>query len=76
MRGICSNYVNVGNGMASSAGRPALQIDIKEVEQLRKIGISMTKISEVMGISRSTLYRALENTDLIGYTDINDQELR
>lgn len=36
----------------------------------------MIKISEVMGRSRSTLQLwALENTNLIGYTDINDQEL-
>ena len=39
---------------------------------MRNNGLSMTKISETLGISRSTLYRALENSDLIGYTDISD----
>ena len=28
-----------------------------------------------MGVSRSTLYRCLENTNLIGFTDLSDQEL-
>ena len=27
--------------------------------------MSITKISDIMGVSRSTLYRCLENTDLI-----------
>lgn len=32
-------------------------------------------INEIVGISRSTFYRALEGSDLIGYTDISNQEL-
>lgn len=42
---------------------------------MRNTGLSMTKISKTLGISRSTLYRALKNSDLIGYTDINDSDL-
>ena len=40
-----------------------------------KIGISITKISEIIGVSRSTLYRALEGSNLIGVTEISNQEL-
>lgn len=35
----------------------------------------MNKINEIVGISRSTFHRALEGIDLIGYTDISNQEL-
>ena len=61
--------------MASGVGRPSLQVDITQVMQLRKLGMSITKISDIMGVSRSTLYRKLENKDLIGFTDLSDQEI-
>ena len=61
--------------MASGIGRPSLQVDITQVMQLRKLGMSITKISDIMGVSRSTLYRKLENTGLIGFTDLCDQEI-
>ena len=48
---------------------------MEEVAEMRKVGLSITKISEVIEVSRSTLYRALEDNDLIGATDISDQEL-
>ena len=61
--------------MACGVGHPLVQNDITQVMQLRKLGMSLTIISEVMGISRSTLYRSLENTNLIGFTDLSDPEL-
>ena len=61
--------------MASGVGRPSLQIDIAQVTQLRKLGMSMTKISDIIGVSRSMLYRGLENADLVGFTDLSDQQL-
>ena len=60
---------------SGTVGRPRLQVDVKEVAEMRKIGISITKISEIIGVSRSTLYRALEGSNLTGVTDISDQEL-
>ena len=48
---------------------------MEKVTELRKIGMSITKISELMEISRSTLYRALEDSDLKGFTDISNAEL-
>ena len=60
---------------SDNVGRPRLQVDVEEVAEMRKIGISITKISEIIGVSRSTLYRSLEGNNLIGVTDISNQEL-
>ena len=60
--------------LASGVGRPSLQIDIARVMQLQKLGMSMTEISDIIGVSKSTLYRGLENTDLVGFTDLCDQQ--
>ena len=60
---------------SDNVGRPRLQVDVEEVAEMRKIGISITKISEIIGVSRSTLYRALEGSNLLGVTDISNQEL-
>ena len=57
--------------MASSVGRPAIEIDMDKVTEMRRIGMSMTKISESMGISRSTLYRTSENSGLKGFAMLN-----
>ena len=56
-------------------GRPRLDISIDEVSQLRSLGFSCTRIAEILNISRRTLYRRLEGSDIVGYTDITAQEL-
>jgi len=60
---------------SSGVGRSPIDIDIDRVATLRNIGLSMTQVSKTLKISRSTLYRNLENKDMIGYTDISDQDL-
>ena len=60
---------------SGNVGRPRLQVDVEEVAEMRKIGIYIIKISEIIGVSRSILYRALEGSSLIGVTDISNQEL-
>ena len=57
----------------NDVGRPSLQINMEDVEDMRKAGMSITKISQVLGVSRSTLYRAMEGSDLLGFTEISDQ---
>ena len=58
-----------------SNGRPLLDVNIENVRDLRQLGFSWTKISKMLNVSRQTLYRRVEGTGLMGYTDINDQEL-
>lgn len=57
---------------SSNDGHAHLQI---EVAEMRRTGLFITKISEITGGSRNTLYRVLEDGNLIGVTDISDQEL-
>ena len=59
----------------NDVGRPSLQINMEDVEDMRKAGMSITKISQALGVSRSTLYRAMEGSDLLGFTEISDQRL-
>ena len=59
----------------NDVGRPSLQINMEDVEDMRKAGISITKISQALGVSRSTLYRAMEGSNLLGFTEISDQRL-
>ena len=44
--------------MASGVSRPLMHIDITQVMQLRKLGMSITQISDIVGVSRSTLATA------------------
>jgi len=60
---------------SSGVGHPPIDIYLGRVEALRNIGLPMTQVSKTLKISRSTLYGNLENTDMIGYTAISDQDL-
>ncbi len=55
-----------------------LEVSIEEIEYLRELHFSWTKISELIGISRSTLYRRLEEEGInrsSTYTNITDNAL-
>ena len=61
-----------------SPGRPLLEVSIEEVECLRSLHFSWTKIAEIMGISRSTLYRRLDQEGIDqseSYSTVRDREL-
>ena len=61
---------------SESTGRPLKVIDYEKVKQLRKLGLSWTRIADKMNVSRQTLYRHLEgDSSLTGYTAISEQEL-
>ena len=52
-----------------------IEVSIQEAKELRKLGFTWSKIATMLNISRRTLYRCLEDTDLAGYSDVSDQEL-
>lgn len=62
----------------SSPGRPLIPVDIDDVQFLRGLHFSWTKIAEILGISRATLYRRLEEEGIsrdTSYTNIDDADL-
>ena len=63
--------------MGTSAGRPSIEISKDDILFLKGLDYSWTKIASILGISRSTLYRRLEefNIDSNAYTDITESQL-
>ena len=58
-------------------GRPKLSFDMEDLQCLQRIGLSLTKISEIFGISRSTLYRRMQEIgfDRTRFSLCSDEEL-
>ena len=59
-------------------GRPTVEVNVEEVEYLRSLRFSWTKIAAILGISRRTLYRRLQEWNLpldINYSVISDTDL-
>ena len=57
---------------------PSVEVDIDEVEYLRSLRFSWTKIAGILEISRSTLYRRLESEGIhqdLSFSSITDAEL-
>lgn len=47
-----------------SVGRPTIEVDVCDIEYLRSLRFSWTKIANILGISRSTLYRRLSEEEI------------
>ena len=61
-----------------TTGRPRVFLDMDEVELLRHLRFSWSKIAVILGVSRSTLYRRLEGEGISResfYSDISDNQL-
>ena len=62
----------------SVIGRPRVDVEIEDIEYLRQLRFSWTCIAKILNISRSTLYRRLDEEGLsrqLTFTNISDQEL-
>lgn len=62
---------------SGDAGRPCLNVDVHDILELRKLHFKWTKIASILGISRSTLYRRLNQAGITptDYSDLSNQEL-
>lgn len=60
-------------------GRPSVMIEKEKIEFLRELRFSWTKIAELFGVCRRTLYTIRSEYDMVGsdsvFTQISDQEL-
>lgn len=59
-------------------GRPLVEVSIDEIEYLRGLQFTWTRIAQILGISRSTLYRRLQEEGvehMCTYSDISNSEL-
>lgn len=62
----------------SERGRPRITVNIEEVEFLRSLNFQWKKIANILGVSRSTLYRRLHEEGMqedLWFSDISDDDL-
>ena len=64
-------------GEGSVIGRPKSDLDLDDVEFLLSLSLSMTKVADILKVSRSTIYRRMkeENRVLGSYSSITDAAL-
>lgn len=66
------------NDQCRYTGRPRIEVAIEDIEFLRNLRFSWTRIAKILEISRSTLYRRLEDEGLarqLTFTNITDNDL-
>ena len=59
-------------------GRPRIGVDLEDIEFLSGLRFSYTDIAKILGVSRSTFYRRLEEEGISQYSkysDISDNDL-
>lgn len=60
-----------------STGRPKLSVDVEDIEFLRSLRFKYVEIAKILGVSRATLYRRIDEEGLseCTFTDISDRNL-
>ena len=63
--------------MLASPGQPLIKVDMETVQELRMFGFTWTEFSNILNISRQTLYHCMDGSGLswMGSTDVTDKEL-
>ncbi|XP_064387315.1 uncharacterized protein LOC135335697 [Halichondria panicea] len=74
MEGLSSTLL--GERRSTSVGRPRCELDVEDIEFLRTLMFSYTKIADILGVSRSTLYQKMEEgVSFDRYSPVSDQVL-
>jgi hypothetical protein len=77
-RGIATAFRRNGIGIEeeqNQAGRPSSNISIEDIELLRQFHFTWTEIANILSVSRSTIYRKVEEYGIrreLSYTVISD----
>ena len=69
---------DVDEGNARSRGRPRFSVSKSQIEGLRDLGFTWSKIAAMIGVSRITLHRRIRELGLeeeTRYSEIDEQEL-
>ena len=74
---IILNFVSCYRDDDSTAGRCPIDVSREDIVSLRKLNYTWTKIARMLGISRKTLYRRLEeyNIPSTDYSSLSSNEL-
>ena len=77
---IFTKLCDINNSLyCRGVGRPQLDIDVTYIEYLRGLRFTFTNIAKIMGISRSTIYRRLDDAGIdhvrTSYSNISDAAL-
>lgn len=57
------------------AGRPAQDVNLDEIRYLLAFNFKIEDIADILGVSRSTLYRHMKEAKIEKYADITDRDL-
>ena len=71
------DYMHVSSEISNDTGRSRLEVEKEDILMLKRLNYSWTRIAEILDISRTTLYRRLQefNIDTDKFTNIPEQEL-
>ena len=73
----CFDSFNVETLMYGKKGRPSYSFDVDQVSDLRELGFTYETISKILGVHRTTLWRALKKSGYVTneYSTISDRNL-
>ena len=75
---VAADSVTIESEKGGNCGRPFLKIPVEVLEELRGLGFTWSKIAEMIGVSRWTIYRRVTEyglEDMRGYYDLPDEEI-